>query len=345
MRSITDDEIDFILADIERKGIVTEDVRYNILDHVCCIIENELPQNGNFKEFYRNTIARFYKKELLEIERETENLLTFKYYFAMKRTLKIIGLLSVIFILLGAVFKAMHWPGAGVIIVSGFFFFCFIFIPLNIILTFRDDKKATNRLVITLGMILTTTGIFGLLFKVMHWPLANILFQGSLAVFGLVFIPLYFFIKTRNPETKFNAIINTTFMVAAAGMLFTLLQLRPSHHTENKEKMMIETQSFVMQQLKNTNKQLLLSQEVKSAEHANFIKISKQLLAQLDENNAPTALLSSINEYNEKISEIGDTSLKSMDKKSVDYLPENSYILKLQIISNENAYLCLANNN
>lgn len=62
MHNVTDDEIEFILNDITKKGVLIEDVRYNILDHVCCIIENELPIGGNFKEFYENTIARFYKK-------------------------------------------------------------------------------------------------------------------------------------------------------------------------------------------------------------------------------------------------------------------------------------------
>ena len=68
MHNVTDEQIDFILDDIAKKGIRTEDVRYNILDHVCCIIENEMPAGANFYEFYKNTIARFYKKQLKEIE-------------------------------------------------------------------------------------------------------------------------------------------------------------------------------------------------------------------------------------------------------------------------------------
>ena len=92
MHKVTDTQVDFILDDIERRGVITEDVRYNILDHVCCIIENEMDSDMNFNEFYRNTIARFYKKELGEIEEETQVLLTFKNYYAMKRTLKISGI-------------------------------------------------------------------------------------------------------------------------------------------------------------------------------------------------------------------------------------------------------------
>ena len=151
MYSVSDDQIEYILDDIEKRGVTTEDVRYNILDHVCCIIENEFTDGKDFFKFYENTIARFYKKELSEIERETENLLTFKYYYAMKRTLKITGLISTVLIVFGAIFKTMHWPGAGMMYVLGFVIFGLLFIPLNIVLQVRDDKKKTDKMVMILG--------------------------------------------------------------------------------------------------------------------------------------------------------------------------------------------------
>lgn len=236
MYNVTDDQIDFILEDIEKRGVRTEDVRNNILDHVCCILENEMSNEMNFSEFYRNTIARFYKSELGEIEKETQDLLTFKNYYAMKRTLKISGVISIILIMIGVTFKSMHWPGAGVTVVLGLAFFSLIFIPLNIVLKFKDDKAKSNRIIMTIGMLTASVATIGVLFKIMHWPYANILMFSSLLVFMLVFIPIYFIVKFKDPETKFNAIINTTFMVGAAGMLFALIRLHPSKNTIQKEK-------------------------------------------------------------------------------------------------------------
>lgn len=235
MYKITDEQIDFILTDIERKGVLTEDVRYNILDHVCCIIENEMSSGMNFNEFYKNTITRFYKKELGEIEEETQLLLTFKNYNAMKRTLKISGITLIILIMLGVTFKSMHWPGAGVMVVLGLAFFSLVFIPLNIVLKFKDDKEKNNRIIMTVGMLTASVATIGVLFKIMHWPSANILLMSSLIVFMLVFIPIYFIIKYREPESKFNAIINTTFMVGAAGMLFALVNLGYSHKSMEEQ--------------------------------------------------------------------------------------------------------------
>ena len=250
MYNVSDDQVEFILDDIAKRGVTTEDVRYNILDHVCCIIENEFTDGKDFFKFYENTIARFYKKELSEIERETENLLTFKYYYAMKRTLKITGLISVVLIVIGAIFKTMHWPGAGMMYVLGFVIFGLLFIPLNIVLQVRDDKKKTDKMVMILGLLLTITGFFGLLFKVMHWPGASFLFYGSLGLFGLVFIPLYFFTRYRNPETRYNAIIHSVFMTAAAAILFALIDLRPSYDVQHSVETLNEYQETNIARIK-----------------------------------------------------------------------------------------------
>lgn len=82
MHKITEDEIDFILEDIKANGVVIEDLQYNLLDHICCIIENEKSDSEEFYEFYKKVVPRFFKKDLKEIQEETEVLLTFKNYYA-----------------------------------------------------------------------------------------------------------------------------------------------------------------------------------------------------------------------------------------------------------------------
>ena len=94
MYKVTDEQIDFILGNIKANGVTIEDLQYNLLDHICCIIEDEMPEGEDFYKFYGNIMPRFFYKELKEIEQETNNLLTFKNYYAMKNTLKISGIIS-----------------------------------------------------------------------------------------------------------------------------------------------------------------------------------------------------------------------------------------------------------
>ncbi|MBK6642867.1 MAG: hypothetical protein IPG39_17405 [Bacteroidetes bacterium] len=67
MYRITDNQIDFILDDIRARGIGMEELQNDLIDHICCIIEQKLEANGDFEQCYSETICLFFKKELREI--------------------------------------------------------------------------------------------------------------------------------------------------------------------------------------------------------------------------------------------------------------------------------------
>lgn len=228
MYRITDEQIDFILDNIRANGIVIEDLQNNLLDHICCIVENEMTEGEDFYEFYGRIVPRFFKKELKEIEEETTNLLTFKNYYAMKNTVKISGTISGILILIGAIFKTMHWPGAGIMIVLGGLFFSLVFLPLMIVLKFKDDESKTDKWVFAFGFLMAMGAATGIVFKVMHWPYANFLMRWSVTFFLFGYIPLYYFTRIRRAELRFNTTINTVLMMACGGMMYALFNLHPS---------------------------------------------------------------------------------------------------------------------
>ena len=60
---LSEQQVSFILDDIRRNGIELEELQLNLLDHICCVIENEMSPEQDFDEFYRIVIARFYKRE------------------------------------------------------------------------------------------------------------------------------------------------------------------------------------------------------------------------------------------------------------------------------------------
>lgn len=232
MHKITDDQIEFILDDIRSKGIDIEDIQYNLLDHICCVIENEMPDREDFFKFYEYILPRFFKESLREIQDETELLLKFKDYYTMKKSLYISGLSSAILTLAGATFKALHLPGAAFMIFIGILFFSLIFLPLMIVLKFRDDESKANKIVISIGLILGIAASMGTLFKLMHWPYANLLMITSTATFIFGFAPLYFAVNIRSAEKKLNTTVNTVLMMATGGMLFALMNLGYSKNLE-----------------------------------------------------------------------------------------------------------------
>ena len=78
MICLTDQQVEYILDDIRRNGIETEDLQLNLLDHICCIIEQNMQEGDQFEQVYRETIVQFYETNLKEIEVETQYLLTYK---------------------------------------------------------------------------------------------------------------------------------------------------------------------------------------------------------------------------------------------------------------------------
>ena len=229
MYCITDEQIEYILNDIRRNGIDTEDLQFNLLDHICCIMEQELKENDDFERFYHATVKRFYKSELREIEEETINLLTFKNYYAMRKVLIASGAFSVSAFIAGSAFKFMYWPGASVLLVLGIGTFSLLFLPLLFILKAREAKEVSDKFVVAIGVAVGAMFSLSILFIVQHWPGANMLLNSAIGIAAFVLLPVYFFTGIRRPETKLNTILMSIILVGVIGLQFTLIRLRPSH--------------------------------------------------------------------------------------------------------------------
>ena len=359
MYNLSEEEIDFILDDLRAKGIENDDLRDSLLDHICIILEQEMSENDDFKEHYSEILPRFFKDELSEIQTETNNLLRFKHFYAMKKTLKIVGLLTAIFTVIGAILKTFHLPGAGVMIVLGGFFLSFIFLPLLIVIKFRDEDSKTDKAVFGIGFTLAMTLSVGLIFKLMHWPGANILMIGSTVLFTFGYVPLYFFTRFNRPEIRFNTIVNSVLMLACGGIFFSLFDLSMSH---SYSKQMVQNHKFIhnhAERLFDSNNRLIAANNESKAQElhlasnrvndqieiiAEMILSAKNIKPMIEESSE---LRVSINEYNSLVGSIESTDLLSLETSSLDILDRlgiemcmNSLAkIQHQLAVNENCYL------
>jgi hypothetical protein len=227
MFCITEQHIDYILDDIRRNGIETEDLQFNLLDHICCLAEQNLSDDGDFEAFYRQTIQQFYRKELRELEEETLLLLTFKHYYTMKKITIAGGVLAVLAYVSGSLFKIMHWPAANIMMTAGILLMTFVFLPMVFILKAREVNSGLEKLTVAIGALLGV--LFGLdvLFTLNHWPGATVLWLSTICLSAFIFIPLYCFTGVRKPETRVNTILTTIVLAGFTGLLFTMVRLRP----------------------------------------------------------------------------------------------------------------------
>lgn len=251
MYVLTDEQIAFILNDIRRNGIELEELQLDLLDHICCVIETELTPENNFEAFYRSILPRFYKRSLREIEEETHLLLTFKNYYAMKKIMIISGTFSAFTVLIGSLFKVMHWPGAAMLFVLAIALFSLVFLPILSVIRIKEQTKTNDKIVIIAAAIFGSAISLAILFKVMHWPYATILWTSALAILFFIFLPIYFFGGIRNPETKTNTIVSSILILIAGGLLFLITNLRGSHAFDeaisNADEQLIENYQLLSQ--------------------------------------------------------------------------------------------------
>ena len=232
MYNLSEQQIEFILNDIRRNGVKMEDLQLNLLDHICCIIEQNLKDGDDFESYYQQTVSQFYKNQLYEIEEETITLLTIKNYYVMKKSMILSGTISVATFIIGSFLKIMYWPGANVLLFLAIITLTFIFLP---ILFFIKSKEASNKkdkwliaAAVLTGMLYATSSLF----SVMHWPGRTPLWISTSAVSMFVLVPIYFLAGIKNELNKTNTIATTIILIGATGILFLQTSIRPGKPVE-----------------------------------------------------------------------------------------------------------------
>lgn len=226
MYTLSEQQIDFILDDLRRQGIKLEDLQYNLLDHICCLIENEFDGNGDFEQCYRSVISRFYETRLTELEAETHALLIFKHYYTMKQLMTGSGWLSVILLGAGITFKFLHAPGAAACIATGILLLSCCFLPLYFTFKIKESSSVRNKVLFGFTLLISVLFSLAVLFKIMYWPGANAMGISALLLLLFGYLPIFVVTGIRNPETKMQTLM-TAFLIFTGCALFLTLVKSP----------------------------------------------------------------------------------------------------------------------
>ena len=116
----------------------------------------------------------------------------------MKKSIYILGVISLSITLLATIFKVMHLAGAGVLLIAGLGGLTFVFLPLAFAKLLKSTDDKLLKFVFTAAYISFTVDFIGMLFKILHWPGAGL--------FLIVGIPLPFilFLRGHTPEFLFG---------------------------------------------------------------------------------------------------------------------------------------------
>jgi len=126
---ITDDQAAYIATNLEFYGIVQEELKEDLLDHICTYIEQ-----GNFNDFdsaYKEALLKFGGHSAMgSLQQEIIILVMLKKNILLQKTIYISGFLAGFFLSTGSLFKIMHWPFATILLFSGFIILNLLFMPV-----------------------------------------------------------------------------------------------------------------------------------------------------------------------------------------------------------------------
>jgi hypothetical protein len=128
----------------------------------------------------------------------------------MKQKIYILGVVSVIIVFMGIVFKVNHWSGAGYLLIVGILTLDLVFLPMALINHFKGEGSRQNLLLHIVTWLTCFVVFTSILFKIQHWSYAGILLLIALPFPYVVFLPV--FLITTSKNKNFN-VYNTVFVL------------------------------------------------------------------------------------------------------------------------------------
>ncbi|MGB3466976.1 MAG: hypothetical protein WBA74_16975 [Cyclobacteriaceae bacterium] len=192
---LSEEQEEYIRKYVDGHDLKLKSLRDDIIDHICCVLENELEKNESFDEVFQDAVAELAPHGIFDLQNKTFYLLNSKRIKLMKKLTYLTGFIGSVSLTGGATFKLLHLPGANELFMIGYLIFLLVFIPL---LAFDRLKVAidTNRFdkwKLILGVISSVAmGLAGI-FKVFHLQGADTLLMAGIIIFATGFLPFLFF--------------------------------------------------------------------------------------------------------------------------------------------------------
>jgi hypothetical protein len=227
MAQLKQHQVDSIYDLLLSHGVSYESLQLDLLDHLCCMVEQKMDNGLEFDESLSLSTQEFGLSQLSEIQEATFHLLTLKLN-KMKKVVGIIAMLTALCVMGGIIFKMNHMPGAGVLIFLGFSLAALVIFPAMMFFDLKNNSNALQKAATVCGYLAGILLSFATLFKFMSWPGFYLLYYGGLAILIFLFMPLYTFKSYKTNENKIFALAKS--MLIMAGVITIWVSYRMAEH-------------------------------------------------------------------------------------------------------------------
>lgn len=184
-----------IIEEVENSSIKNQALKDDLIDHFCCLVEIAMDKGNSFEEALEKAYAQTAPNGLNEIQQETIFLLNYSKIMFMKRLTYVAGYLFTLTWIGGILLKALHLPGAGLLIGIGAIGVTCLFIPLLLINRYKHLAREviSERMKWIFGGFSVALLVVSITMKLLHMMGASLMLFISFLLFGIGFLPFLFF--------------------------------------------------------------------------------------------------------------------------------------------------------
>jgi hypothetical protein len=143
----------------------------------------------------------------------------------MKQKIYILGLISTMILVSGAMFKVNHWPAAGILLTIGTIILLLLFLPAALINHFKAYGNSQSRLLYIVTYLTCFVVFTSMLCKIQHWPFAGYLLLIALPFPFVVFLPAWLYVTSKIKNFDINNTIFVLFLLVLQAVFSALLSL------------------------------------------------------------------------------------------------------------------------
>lgn len=168
---LNESQIERIADTVNKSNIESAEMKTDLIDHLCCIIEDEMSKGKNFDVAYRTTLQLVSPDGLDEIQNETVYLFTSKNRKRLDRTMYVSGFTAFAGTLITAAMKIFHLPFAQLALLATAFVAMFVLFPVCMFRQTSDKKPGYNLNATIVALLVVAYAVF----FISDWPGAHII--------------------------------------------------------------------------------------------------------------------------------------------------------------------------
>lgn len=195
MELLNDTQLERVWQTILISNIQDEDLKHELLDHICCFIEEKIYQGFSFEAAYQAALEAVAPKGIKEIEDELTLVLTYNPQTFMKRILYVATFLTTFLHTLHFLCQHLKLPNSQYLYQAGFYILCLVVLPSLSVISYRNRKflSGLDKFRMSIGIISAGIISIGMIGKGLYLPGSGMTVSIGMVLFIFIFLPIFFF--------------------------------------------------------------------------------------------------------------------------------------------------------